>query len=95
MYSTSENIKLIGYNEQNDNGGNTNDRKRTYGYTFHFGTGVVSWALKKHPIVTLSSTEAEYVAATGAACQAVWMKIMLKDLSQNQQEPTRTNNHFL
>ena len=51
--------------------------------------------MKKQPIVTLYSAEAEYVAATGAACQAVWMIRMLKYLSQNQQEPTtifRDNN---
>ena len=42
MYSTSENFKLIGYTDS-DNGGNTNDRKNTSRYTFHFGTGVVSW----------------------------------------------------
>ena len=85
MYSTSENFKLIGYT---DNGGSIDDRTNTFGYTFHFGTGVVSWASKKQPIVTLSSAEAEYVAATGATCQAVWMRRMLKDLSQNQQEST-------
>ena len=43
MYSTSENFKLIGYTDS-DNGGNTYDRKNTYGYRFHFGTGIVSWA---------------------------------------------------
>ena len=51
MYSTSENFKLIGYTN-NDNGGSIDDRKITSGYTFHFGTGVVSWASKKQPIVT-------------------------------------------
>ena len=50
MYSTSENFKLIGYTNS-DNGGNIDDRKSTSGYAFHFGTGVVSWASKKQPIV--------------------------------------------
>ena len=80
MYSTLENFKLIGYTDS-DNGGSIDDRKSIYGYTFRFCTGVVSWASKKQPIVTLSSTEAEYVAAKSAACQAVWMRRVLKDLS--------------
>ena len=87
MYSTSENFKLIGYTNS-DNGGSADDRKSTSGYIFHFGIGVVSWDSKKQPIVTLSLAEAEYVIARGAACRAVWMRRMLKDLSQNQQEPT-------
>ena len=70
MYSTLENFNLIGYTDS-DNGGNIDDRKSTYGDTFHFGTCVVSWASKKQPIVTLSSAEASYVAATSAACQVV------------------------
>ena len=68
MYSTSENFKLIGYTDS-DNGGNIDDMKSTYGHTFHFGTGVVSWASKKQPIVTLSSAKEKYVATTSDACQ--------------------------
>ena len=70
MYSTSKNFKLIGYHDSN-NGGNIDDRKSTYGYTFHFGIGVVSWASNKQPILTLFSVEAEYVAATSVTRQAV------------------------
>ena len=87
MYLTLEIFKLIGYSDS-ENGGSTDDRESTSGYTFHFGIGVVSWASKKQPIVTLSSAKAEYVAATSAACQAVWMRRVLKDLSRNHQEPT-------
>ena len=35
---------------------------------------------KKQSIVTLSTTEAEFVAATVCACQGVWMKRILKEL---------------
>ena len=51
MYSTSENFKLIGYTDNdNDNGGSIDDRNTTSGYTFHFGTGFVSWDSNKQPI---------------------------------------------
>ena len=80
MYSTSYNFKLIGYTN-NDNGGNIDDCNNTFGYTFHFGTGVVSWDLKKQPIVTLYSIEEEYVKFTGVGCQYVLMQRILKYLS--------------
>ena len=70
MYSTLENFKLIGYIDS-DNGGSIDNRKSTFGYTFHFGIGFVSWNSKKQPIVTLSSAEEEYLAATSVACRAV------------------------
>ncbi|KAJ8644512.1 hypothetical protein MRB53_006260 [Persea americana] len=38
--------------------------------------------------VTLSSAEAEYVVATSATCQAVWMRRILEDLHQSQSSAT-------
>jgi hypothetical protein len=49
----------------------------------------VAWASKKQPIVTLSSTEAEYVATAAAACQAVWMRRVLNELLHNQNDATQ------
>eukprot|EP00253_Pinus_taeda_P029928 PITA_29928 len=50
--------------------------------------GAISWASKKQSIVALSTAEAEYVAATAAACQAVWMRRMLRSLGQEQSKAT-------
>eukprot|EP00253_Pinus_taeda_P012840 PITA_12840 len=50
--------------------------------------GAISWASKKQPIVALSIAEAEYVAATVATCQAVWMRRMLRSLCQEQANAT-------
>eukprot|EP00253_Pinus_taeda_P023781 PITA_23781 len=47
------------------------DQKSTSGYVFHMGSGAISWASKKQPIVALSTAEVEYVAATAAVCQEI------------------------
>jgi hypothetical protein len=57
------------------------DGRSTGGYIFKIGNGVVSWSSKRQPLVTLSSTEAEYVQATEASKEAIWLKSLLKDFS--------------
>ena len=70
-----------------DFGGDKEDRKNTSGYVFMLGFEVVSWCSKKQPIVTLSTTEAEFVAAIVCATQAIWLKKILTELHVRQQEP--------
>eukprot|EP00253_Pinus_taeda_P004978 PITA_04978 len=79
LYTTSECSNLVGYADS-DWAGSVDDRKSTSGYVFLMGSGDISWASKKQPIVALSTAEAEYVAATAVACQAVWMRRMLRSL---------------
>jgi len=50
------------------------------------GSRAVAWSSKKQPIVTLSTTEAEFVAAASCATQAIWMKRILEKLSQSQSQ---------
>jgi hypothetical protein len=51
--------------------GDVDDRKSTSGILFMLGGNPVTWQSQKQKIVALSSCEAEYVAATTAACQGV------------------------
>jgi hypothetical protein len=71
-----------------DYAGDLDDRKSTTGYVFMYGNGVVSWSSKKQAIVTLSTTEAEFVAAASCACQAVWLGRILEQLKQAQMNGT-------
>eukprot|EP00253_Pinus_taeda_P031978 PITA_31978 len=87
LYNFSESSDLVGYTDS-DWVGSVDDWKSTSGYVFHMGSGEISWASKKQPIVALSIAEAEYVAATAAACQAVWMRRMLRSLCQEQANAT-------
>ena len=87
QYTSNSNFKLIGYTHS-DFADSIDDKKSTSRYVFNFGSGSVAWALKKQPIVTLSSVEEEYVAAIVAACQNVWMRINISELEHEQTEPT-------
>eukprot|EP00253_Pinus_taeda_P022001 PITA_22001 len=87
LYTVSERSDLIGYTDS-DWAGSVNDQKSTSGYVFHMGSGAISWASKKQPIVALSTTKVEYVAATAAACQTIWMRMMLRSLCQEQEKGT-------
>ena len=87
FYGNNNDVKLVGYMDS-DWAGDTEIRKSTSGYTFHLGTGAISWSSKKQPVVALSTAEAEYIAATSCATQTVWLRRILEVMHQNQNTPT-------
>ena len=88
FYKNGEKSNLFGFTDS-DYAGDLDDRKSTSGYVFMMGTGAVSWSSKKQPIVTLSSTEAEFVVAIACAYQAIWLKKILKELHFKEDRPTQ------
>jgi hypothetical protein len=80
-------LQLNGWTDS-DYAGDLDDRKSTSGYLFMLGGGAVSWSSKKQPIVTLSTTEAEFVAAASCACQSIWLRNILKHLMVDQDHNT-------
>lgn len=71
-----------------DWGGSVDDMKSTSGYCFRLGSGVFSWCCKKQEIVAQSTAEAEFVAATTAVNQALWLRKLLCDLNLKQLNDT-------
>src|SRR5258708_24921432 len=55
-------------------------RRAISGYVFIVDGGAVSWTSKKQELVTLSTTEAEYVAATHAAKEAMWLRALVTEI---------------
>jgi len=74
-----DNSSLCGYSDA-DWASNL-DRHSISGFAFFLGNGAVSWSSKKQPIVTLSSTESEYVALTHAAKDVIWIQKLLLEIS--------------
>jgi hypothetical protein len=48
-------------------------KKSTSRCCFSFGSGMISWLSRKHTSVALSTTEAEYIAASVASREGVWL----------------------
>ncbi|XP_061346732.1 uncharacterized mitochondrial protein AtMg00810-like [Gastrolobium bilobum] len=82
-YPSSAKHKLIRYSDS-DWCGDVDDRKSTAGYVFFMGNTTFTWISKKQPIVTLSTCEAEYVAASWCVCHAVWLRNLLSKLEEKQ-----------
>jgi Reverse transcriptase (RNA-dependent DNA polymerase)/GAG-pre-integrase domain/Integrase core domain len=74
----AEKLSLSGFVDS-DYGGNVDTRKSTTGFVFLLG-GCVSWRSASQSCVALSSTEAEYMAATEATKEAIWLQRMVSDL---------------
>nr|GEV04843.1 retrovirus-related Pol polyprotein from transposon TNT 1-94 [Tanacetum cinerariifolium] len=64
------------------------DGRSTSGFLFFLGNNAFTWSSKKQPIVTLSSCEAEYIAATSCVCHAIWLRSMPNELHMEQEDTT-------
>jgi hypothetical protein len=88
-YSKGTELKpvLLGFSDS-DFAGDIQDRKSTTGIVYFLGGNLITWASQKQKIVTLSSCEAEYVAAA-AACQGVWLSRLIGDLLGTKEAPVK------
>lgn len=79
-------IDLAGYADAD--GSMAEDRHAISGYAFIVHGGAVSWSAKRQEIVSLSTTESEYVAVTHAAKEALWLRSLIEQLFGTTLSPT-------
>nr|GEX60055.1 ribonuclease H-like domain, reverse transcriptase, RNA-dependent DNA polymerase [Tanacetum cinerariifolium] len=77
--------KIHGYSDSSY-GVNTQEEKGTTGIIFYYGESPISWSTQKQATIALSSCESEFIAATAAATQALWLKRLLSKLTHSQKE---------
>jgi hypothetical protein len=56
------------------------NRKSHMGYRFTVGSGIISWSSRRQATVAGSSMEAEYIAASEASREALWLQSLLHEL---------------
>lgn len=61
------------------------------GYFFRYGQGAVLWSSKKQSIVTLLSTEAEYMAKMHMAKEAIWLRLFINEVKREDDRPLTTS----
>ncbi|KAH9689170.1 Integrase catalytic domain-containing protein [Citrus sinensis] len=69
-----------------DFAGDLEKRKSTTSYVFTLAGAAVSWVSKLQTVVALSTTEAEYMAATQACKEAIWIQRLLEELEYGQEK---------
>jgi hypothetical protein len=87
FYSQSAGKILYGYSDS-DWEGDQDEIKSTTGHVFFLWSTAFTWTSKKQNIIVFSSCEAEYMAAAFGACEAVWLRNILKELDHPQLKST-------
>eukprot|EP00253_Pinus_taeda_P003776 PITA_03776 len=88
MVSTRPNIShAVGvFSRFMANPGELGKRRSTTGYVFTLVGGAISWMTKLQETVVLSTTEVEYIAASDASKEAIWLKGLLDEIGRTQEK---------
>ena len=85
-YPKGKNFTLTAYTDA-DWASCVDDRKSTSGGAFYIGESLVAWLSKKQTSISLSTSEAKYIAAAACCTQVMWMKQTLQDMKVSIDEP--------
>jgi hypothetical protein len=84
-------LDLMAFSDS-DWAGDLDKRKSTSGFIFFINGGAVSWKSRTQKCVAQSSAEAEYIASSETAKEAVWLRSLISTVKGREiEEPTMLN----
>lgn len=87
VYGDSTTNGIIGYSDA-DHGGCTDTGRSTTGVVACYGGAAVSWLSQRQPSVSISTTEAEIVAASEGARELIWLQRVFSQLTHVKEVPS-------
>lgn len=82
FYVSGGESQLIGYSDA-DHAGDIETRRSTSGYIFKYNDGGIIWSSERQKSVSISTMEAEYIAASEAMKELVWIKRLLEEVMKD------------
>ncbi|KAG7542504.1 Ribonuclease H-like superfamily [Arabidopsis thaliana x Arabidopsis arenosa] len=79
LFKRTDKINLMGYSDSSHNV-DLDDGRSTTCHIFFLDDCPITWCSQKQETVAMSSCEAEFMAATEAAKQAIWLKELLSEI---------------
>ncbi|KAG8488749.1 hypothetical protein CXB51_016615 [Gossypium anomalum] len=86
LYLSKGQFALVYYSDA-DWASSVEDRRSTTGYVVYLGANPVAWCSKKQPVVSRSSSEAEYRSLDNCVSELLWVKWLLDELSMPLCQP--------
>ena len=87
LYQTGYQTGVLTTYSDADYAGDISTRRSTSGVVCQYMGGPVSWLSQKHKSVALSTTEAEFMAASKAAKEVIWLPRLLSEITTLTETP--------
>jgi len=84
VYTREEKEEILTGYSDSDLAGDLDHRRSTGGMAFYLNDSLITWCSHKEKTVALSSCEAEFMAATAAPMQAMWLRNLLSELTRTK-----------
>jgi hypothetical protein len=79
LFYSKTNLQLNAFCDS-DWAGNPDDRRSISGFAVFLGDCLISWTAKKQPVVSRSSTEAEYRSLAIATTELYWLRMLFHEI---------------